>query len=205
MAVSLVSAVVIAGALGLVEGLVREIQRTARTSNRAIVLGISAGLFLTGVRTLGAAMAPSMGPSWPDFASADATIPLLAVPLGTFAAFLSQALFISLIVYAAGRLKQITGVCLLIVTGLILAAPRFIETIPSWLFAGVLVGAALVTAYELVLRHEPRAIVPMVAAMSVLSIMREGLHRAFPAALAGAIVACIAIAVATWMAARRTG
>ena len=62
-------------------------------------------------------------------------------------------------------------------------------------------GAVLMAAYLLVLRHQPKLVLPMTATLAILSAVRDGLQHAYPAALAGSFAAAslIALAAYTWI------
>ncbi len=189
------TAFVLSGTLGLVSGLVAHLMGKAA----GFRVGLAAGVALAGVRALAGAVAPSMGPGWGDFGPAGASIPLLAAAIGPFSAFITQALLLSLVFHAVHRLwtrRRATAIGLLMVMGLVLGG-RSIESIPSWIVGGLLIGAALVAVYVVVLRYQPGAVIPVVAAMTVVSALREGLRMNYPAALPGAVLAATLILLAS--------
>src|SRR5262249_8264579 len=87
---------------------------------------------------------------------------------------------------------------ILIVVGLAVAGAGSIETIPSWLVAGLATGAVLMLAYFVAFRHHPAVVIPAVAAAGVLSTLRDGLQRPYPTALAGGIAGAVLVAAAAW-------
>ncbi len=206
---TLITAFVIAGSLALVAGFIskafQDVERgsSGQRARGALPFGIAAGVILAATRTLAGLVVPSLGPSWPDYAPAGATIPILSAALAPVSTFMTQALLLSLIFYFIDTATEgwtrrlINGSSLLLMAGLLMAGTRGIETVSSWLISGVIIGAALAALYVLVLRHEPRAIIPLAATVSSLTILREGLRRAYPASLPGAVLAIAVIALLT--------
>jgi hypothetical protein len=72
---------------------------------------------------------------------------------------------------------------------LVLAGTDGVETVPRWLAAGAVTGLLLWLAYVMVLQRHLALLPAAAAAMSFLSIVREGTFRAFPGALSGALIA----------------
>jgi hypothetical protein len=202
LVVGVISAIVLAGAFGLASGfLAVEYSRVFGDTN-FISIGISLGFIIAGFRALATALTPLLEPKWPDFSAAGDSVPLIAAALNPFTAFVTLLLIMSLlfllIQYVTHRWKfhRATGVVLFLVMGLLLEA-RTIETISSWLAGGALLAAALLTVYVFVIRYDPRVVLPMVAALSALSLLRETVHRAYPSALLGGILAIVVIGIAT--------
>jgi hypothetical protein len=198
LAASVVSALVIAGTLALVAGFVRQAAWQG-PRREAWIIGIAAGSLLSVTRTAAAAFVPSLGPTLPDFSAAGAVLPVVAAALGPVSSFVIQVLLITLIFYfvdraSAGWLRRSpSAFILLAIAGLLMAGARGIETITSWLIGGAIIAAVLTLIYVLLLRHAPRAVIPMAATMSVLGIAKEALQRAHPAALTGGIAAAIIV------------
>jgi hypothetical protein len=204
LGIGLVSAVVIAGALALVAGYLAD-QYGRAPNNAAIgVLGISAGVILAAVRAVATGLSASREPLWPDFAAAGASVPVISGALSPFVSFITLLFVLSLLFEIVANVtrrwtrRRITGVVLFFVMGLLLES-HTLETIPSWLGGGALLGATLVALYISVLRYQPRAILPMVATLSGLSVLREAFHRAYPGAVVGGVLAVVIIAAAVSM------
>jgi hypothetical protein len=85
----------------------------------------------------------------------------------------------------------------------VLAGSDGVETVPRWLAAGAVTGLLLWLGYVLVLRRHMALLPFAAAAMSFLSIVREGTFRAFPAALPGALTAGLLILAAGFLWSRR--
>jgi len=84
----------------------------------------------------------------------------------------------------------------LLLAGLVLAGSDGVETVPRWLAAGVATGLLLWLAYVVVLRRHLALLPVTAAAMSFLSVVREGTFRASPGALAGSLTAGLLVLVA---------
>jgi hypothetical protein len=83
----------------------------------------------------------------------------------------------------------------LLAAGLVLAGTDSVETVPRWLAAGAVTGLLLWLSYVLVLRRHMALLPAAAAAMSFLSIVREGTFRAFPGALGGALTAGVLVLI----------
>jgi MFS family permease len=204
----LVSAFVIAGALGLVSGFVADKYDRARSVAGTWWMGISLGVLIAGMRAVTVAFAPSLEPLWPDFTAAGAQIPLLSGALNPFSAFIILLLALSLLfemihsTTRGWRRRKLGGIFLFLVMGLLLET-RSIETIPSWLAGGALLAVTLLVGYVLVVRYVPRVILPMVATLAALSVLRDAAYRAYPGVLAGGLIAVVIIAGAVSLMNRR--
>jgi hypothetical protein len=199
LTLSLVAAVVIAAGLGLVAGFVSDKYSRVPCTGRLWLTGVSLGVIVSAMRALATRLAPSFQPVWPDFAAAGTSIPFVAAAVGPFSGFITLLLVLSLLFEAIDHTtrrwvrRRFIGGILFLILGLLLVA-RSIETIPSWLAGGVLVGATLWAAYVLVLRFQPRTIFPMVATLSALSVVHEAFYRAYSGALIGGVLAVSIIA-----------
>ena len=95
LVIGLVSAFVIAGALALVSGFLADEYSRIPQSKLFLLTGVSLGVVIAGFRALATAFAPSLEPSWPDFAAAGSSIPLLAAALNPFSTFVTLLLLLS--------------------------------------------------------------------------------------------------------------
>jgi hypothetical protein len=109
----------------------------------------------------------------------------------------SRTVILFTIVYLLDRKPRAAGIWILV--GLGLAGAGSIETIPSWLILGATTGLALLLAYKLVFRHQPELLVIAIATLTILSAIRDGFQRMYPAALAGAFAAAVLTAVVSWL------
>jgi hypothetical protein len=89
-------------------------------------------------------------------------------------------------------------VVVLILLGLVVAGSN-IETLPSWLLSGVVLGVLLTAGYTFLLRHQPELLPIAIGTIAILAALKEGLRQAYPASLPGAITASILIATAAWL------
>jgi hypothetical protein len=195
VAVSLLLSVFTAAALALIAGLVTSAPELSRpvSLGRGLILGVSLGLAVAGAGALARQVPAPTGPSWGNLAPASTLLPVVASALNPLSTVFTQALILAVVLFAVAYKRH--GSALFILVGVILAGSA-IESIPSWLLIGVMTGIVLMVAHLLVLRHEPKLIIPMTATISALSAVRDGVQGMHPAALAGAIAAVILIAAA---------
>jgi hypothetical protein len=198
IAVSLLLSVFTAAALGLIAGLTTGAPEFSRrlSLSRALILGVSLGATLAGVSALARLAVPSTGPLWGNLAPAATLLPIAASALNPLSTMLNQALILSVVLWALAYKPRASW--FFIVMGFILAGLS-IETIPSWILVGVVTGIVLMIAHTLVLRHEPRLIIPMTATMVALAVVRDGLLGVYPSAMAGAILAVILIGLTVFL------
>jgi len=203
LAIVVGTAFVIGGVLGLAGGLAVGSRRSSSRLDGVWRVAIPSGIILAGARAAGVALTPLREPRWPDFSAVGASVPALAAALAPITAFIILAIVLSLVLYAieglthGWKLRRIFGAVLFLIAGLMMAAARPIETIGSWLLAGVVIGVTLAAADVFVFQFEHRAIVPAIATMSILSIIREGLHEAYPGSVIGALFAIVLVVITT--------
>src|SRR4030095_5410347 len=106
----------------------------------------------------------------------------------------NQTLTLLTVLYLAHRWRHAAAFWLLI--GIALTGSSSIETISSWLIVGVTMGILLLLADRLVFRHEPWLLVITTATLLILSLIRDGLQRAYPLALPASIAAVVMVALA---------
>jgi hypothetical protein len=167
---------------------------------RDIAAGFGLGALVSGLGAVGAALAPSKLPTWPNFGGAADTLPVLgALSVSSWITATTLMLLAVAVVQAvtAGWRRRITaGSALLIGLGLVVAGGEGLETIPLWLADGVITGLVLLAAWVLVLRHQP-ALVPLVTATgAILSAIRNTVVNAYPGAAAGSLIGAVLVAAA---------
>lgn len=202
-ALSLVLNLFIAAALGLTGGLVTGGSSPPVTFDlrKSLLVGVSVGLFMAGIGAVAEMVAISTGPQWAGFSGAANLSPFVSATLSPLNQFLTQTLTLWLIFHEIGRFslmwkrRRLPCSVLLILAGLVLAGSSSIETIPSWLISGVVMGFVMIAAYVLVLRHSTILIPIVVGAITILEILKEGVRQAYPAAFPGSIAAAILIGI----------
>src|SRR6266446_526093 len=199
ISVALLVGLFTAVALGLVGGLVAGMKNALFGLDFAatILMGAGLGLALTGVNALARSAAPSVTPSWGNFAPASTFLPILGAALTPLSQFITQTLLLLLVVRALAQKPRWWP--LLIVFGLLVAGSSSLDSISSWLIMGISVGIGLSAAFKLVLRHVPALVVITTAALAILASIRDGVQRVYPGALPGSIAAVVLIGIAAWL------
>ena len=203
---SIVGLTLFAAGLGLIAGAspVWSAATGSLESRTAITIGIALGALAAAARAL-SALVGSSGPVWPSYAGAGTFVPFLASAVGPVITMLTRVI---VLVFAIVAVKWITagwtrrravGALALWLVGGLLGTPGSPENLVLWIASAALVGALLVAMYVGVLRHDVSALPFGVAVMTLTGTLREGWVRPYPGALAGAIVAVVAMsAVAYW-------
>ena len=199
-ALALVAAGCSAGAVGMVAGFVMGTTQPGprMKTSKALLAGISLGLFLAGIGALASAAGSPGGPDWSGYAAAGNLFPFVSAALQPLASFVRQTLMLLLVFQLAGRIRRIPPAVPLILMGLIVSGSN-IETISSWLLSGVVLGIVLTAAYTLLLRHQPELLPLAVGTIAILSALKSGIRQTYPAVLPGAIMASILIAIGAWL------
>ncbi|HEY2380374.1 MAG TPA: hypothetical protein VGK48_04250 [Terriglobia bacterium] len=184
--------------LGLAAGLVAarigtSPELAAQNRRRPVLIGISVGLCMAGAGALARQAAPVLVPAWGNLAAASMAVPLAGASLAPLTSFFSQALLLLSLIYTLKQWPRANWIW--IVAGLALAGASGIETIVSWLILGAVTAIVLLIFYALVFRHAPELLIITVAALSILSTLRDGFQRASPAGLPGSIIAAIVIGI----------
>jgi len=201
----LLNILVTAAAPALVIGFVRHLRPGAVSAarNHLLVLGLSLGAILAGLMLWMDGWTATPTPPWSYYAPAGAYVPLFEVAFPPIVQFVLRTEFLVLVFGTLDRLsnrwtrRRTLTVLALFVLGLALGALNPNRDIMSWLIQGTVIGTALIAGYTLLIRFEP-AVIPLAVGMfHTLSVMEQGLHKAFTAALPGAGLAAILI---IWMA-----
>jgi hypothetical protein len=196
IASSAVGLLVEAAALGLIAGAVPMWSAADRLEPRiALEIGLALGAAAAGAIVVSAMR--GSGPMWPSYAGAAALVPLLSAATAPVAALILRITMLMLIVATANRMSDgwtrrrvLTG-ALLVVVGGVLGNAGSPLNLAAWIASAAIIGALLLAAHVVVLRHHGR-IVPFAAAfLSTAASLREGWTRAYPGVLAGALIACV--------------
>jgi hypothetical protein len=196
--VAVVFGIFSAAGLALVAGLVAgEIHVPAGLPPRKGVLaGACVGLALAGAIALARLAAPSLSPAWGNLGPASAFVPFVAAALTPLTGYLVQTLTLLTVLYALHHRSR--GSVLWLFVGIALAGTSM-ETIPSWLVIGVATGIALMLAYQFVFRHQPELLLVATTTMAILSAIRDGMHRMYPAAFPGLLAGALLVAFTVWI------
>ncbi|PWT82049.1 MAG: hypothetical protein C5B57_09365 [Blastocatellia bacterium] len=168
----------------------------------ACSLGLAVGTI--GAAASAASSLSSSGPHWPSDANASTFIPFLNAALSPVAALLARMTLGMLSVAAADRIstgwtcrRWLVGPLLVIVGGVLLNTASALD-LRTWVVFALLSGGLLLTAYVIVLRHDIRIVPVAAAVIAAAATLREGWARAYPGALAGAIVAIAIMSIAAY-------
>ncbi len=204
ISVSLVFGIFTAVALALAAGLLAAKRSSLRPDlvKGHVLAGVSIGLVFAGLGAVARYALPPTSPSWGNMSAASAYVPLVTMALSPVSAFFLQAVILLAVVHTLMLRTRVS--VLLIVVGLAVAGSGSIETIPSWLIAGLTTGALLMLAYFAAFRHQPALIIPAVAAAAILSTLRDGIQRPYPSALPGAVLGAVLVAFVAWVWYRRS-
>jgi membrane protease YdiL (CAAX protease family) len=171
----------------------------------AALSGASLGAFVAGIAAAIVAIAPQAAPRWPAYGPAGSAAPWLTATLGPVSGFITMAallllVFVALDRWTAGwtRRKGLVSI-LLLAAGLVVAGMESVQSLPSWLAAGVLVGAGIWAAYFWVLRFDLSLLPVAVGAFIALEVLAEGLGGAYPGALAGSIAAVVLVGIVAFL------
>jgi hypothetical protein len=202
---SAVGLLVEAAALGLIAGAVPMWSAADRLEPRlALEVGLALGALAASAIVLIAM--PGSGPVWPSYAGAGALVPLLSAATTPVAAVILRITILMLMVATANRVsggwtrrRVLTGALLVIVGG-VLGNSGSPLNLAVWIGSGAIIGALLLAAYVVVLRHHSRVVPFAAALLTTAATLREGWSGAYPGVLAGALIACVVIWVvaSTW-------
>jgi membrane protease YdiL (CAAX protease family) len=201
LAATLVGALVVAGAVALIIGLVHGWLPAQEGRSRVGALGAGAalGALMVGVATAAAAAAPSLAPSWATYMTGASSVPILGAALAPVVGWIVSTALLLLVLGAVHvatqgwtRRRALFSV-LLIVLGFALAGAEGADSVGLWLAAGLVTGLLLWLAWVFVLRFHLALIPVAAAAMAILGILRESAIGAYPGALVGGVVAVILV------------
>ena len=199
MLLLLASATGVSLAVGLVHRWIPRQPSPLRAVDVAVAAGL--GFAVAGIAAAAGKAATRLDPTWPSFDAAGSRSPFVAGALDPVSGWIVGTVLLLLILafveaasrgWTRWRAPLSAG---MLVAGLVLAGTDGVETVPRWLAAGAVTGLLLWLAYVLVLRRHLALLPVAAAAMSFLSIVREGTFRAFPGALAGALAAGLLVIV----------
>lgn len=193
----------LSGGLALIVGLIQTWKReqVGIKTSQGVLVGISVGAILAGLGALVNQFAPNLSPIWADYEAAQTYLPLLGVVITPLVQFILIAAIFSLIFIVTDRVtnawtqKKIFAVALLLLLGLITSAMGSILSIPFWLLSGLVMGIIYLLIYLFIFRYQLALIPIAFGVMIMFGELRQGIMNAFPAALPGAILAVIVVAV----------
>jgi len=162
---------------------------------------------VSGIAVVATRFAPPLDPAWPSLGEAGARLPLLATAVGPIGGWIGGTVFL-LLVYAIVDAvsqgwvkKRLLMTATLVAAGFMIAGADGLQTVPRWVAEGALSGLVIWLAYVFVFRRHMALVPVAAAAISAVSILREGALRAYPGALSGSITAAILTVIigVVWM------
>jgi MFS family permease len=207
-----VGATLVPAILALAAGSVRRSGTGLLGARQDAWLGLGVGGAASGVLAVAALVRAQSEPLWPSFAGAETLVPVAALPLAAIFSFVSRTILLALLFTATNRLSEHWTVdrgraaALLLGTGLLLGGGAPGPDLLRWAVGGLLVGLLILAAYIVVFRWDLAPLPVAVAVVSALSALHNGVARPYPGALAGGMLAAVAIGLfAMRIAERRSG
>lgn len=199
----------LAAVMGLLAGWLRRQQvdaaRHLQGLGESLWVGVSLGLFAAGIRTALAAAGPSLAPPWGAYGVADAFLPAAGTALASMTGFVTTTLFLVLVFSFIGwhtadwTRRTTAATAMLLALGFL--ATRNTPIAPlGWTLSVVVLGAAAVAAYVLVLRYDLAVLPAAVAAPMILVHARWVVLDPYPGARSGSIAAIVLLGAAATLA-----
>ncbi len=180
------------------------------------ILGISSGLFVSGIYATVQLLVPSHMPLWPHYESLSYTMPLLASLTHAISYYTQLTIACSLLFMlidtatrpsiasdfakassdTAGRAEEknwllLTG--LMTVYGMLAIHLPSLDMIGIWIIAGALFGWTLLAMYRYVIRYDYALISVATSGPTLLYIAQQGIFNAYPGACIYACINSIAV------------
>jgi len=198
---SLVGALMVSAVVALAVGLIHHWNRSYSLSSIRLNLanGAFVGAALAGLATGLDALAPARAPVWADYSPAGWYLPLLGASLGPVLSYFTQCTAILLVIASISILtdrwrkrKWLVSISIALL-GLVVVGSAGIDTILAWLLMGALIGLVFLLAFRFVFCHQLSLVLPAIATMLILELIKEATFRAYPAALTGMLLAMILV------------
>jgi len=196
---SVVGALFLSAAMALLIGFVHrwKSEQPPLRFSRAVLLGCSLGILITGLSAAVEKSVPSLSPFWADYSSLRAYLPILDGVLGLVRGYIIATIAILFIFVAVDRLsngwtrRKILFSIALVLLGLVNSADQAINGIPFWLISGVAAGVVILLAYRFVVRFHLALIPLIVGTMTILHGVQQGLLQAYPGAVPASILSIV--------------
>ncbi len=176
-----------------------------RKQKGELLTGLSVGFFITGLMAIMAVLfKPSLIPEWAVFDALDGYIPLLSSLVRPINGFVMKTAIAMLIIAMLHHLtRQWTRrralFAALFVLCFVFAAGVSVPSTGYWMLSGILSGVVMLGLYLFVFRFQVALLPVALAVLSGLHLLRQGLYRAYPYALTGALLgAMIIVGLAIW-------
>ncbi|MFQ5864958.1 MAG: CPBP family intramembrane glutamic endopeptidase [bacterium] len=201
IAFSVLGSLFLAGGFALIVGFIQiwKSEQSPVQSSKAVLLGLSLGTLIVGILSLIAKFAPSLAPNWANYSAASTYLPFLGAGMAPIEQYILRTTSFLFIFVAVDRFtkswSQRQGLfsIVLISSGLILTGVTGVTDVPYWLLSGFISGAIMLLAYQFVLRFHLVLIPLAVGTFAMLSVIKQGVLKAYPDAIPGAFLAIIFI------------
>ncbi len=206
IAASLVGLLVMSLCIALIAGFVRQWSASTATlsSFQMWIYGIALGVFWPGLSALAGRFRPDNSPYWANFSALNNYLPLGERIGTTLWRFLLESLVALFVFTVVDRVtcswgkRKIPGVMILMIFGLVVAGMGNVETIPSWLITGLLMGLFFLCSYSLVLRFNLWIIPIALCTAGILSLLRLGWQQPYAAAIVHNLAAAAVLGLLAW-------
>lgn len=193
--------------LMVIANLVRKSSLIAST-RRLLVVGISLGCWLAGIRALFQFYEPSLQPFWGSYAALSSLLPSVAAGVGIIVQYFMQASVILIILglaYALQKNKTLQYVVplYLILEGVLFIGMQPLLTVPYLLISGIGFGVAILVSYYLALQYTSAVVPIMMGVLFILLAIQQVILGLYPLAVGSMIVAIGIIAGFAWLWYRR--
>ncbi len=169
-----------------------------------IILGIGLGALLTGLMSALTIITPPLKPLWADYISGSAQWPALSFGLVAITSFVLTTCILLLIIMMVDSITKgwterlWSGRLLCLSIGILLIGSVQVDSIRELCLMGICFGIFLIFAYSCIIRFDKSIVPIMVATISVLSIIQQGVFNAYPGVIQGAVLASILIVSLAW-------
>jgi hypothetical protein len=168
------------------------------------MLGISSGLFVSGIYATVQLLVPAHMPLWPHYESLSYTVPLLASLTHAISHYAQLTIACSLFFILIDTATQAWQKNCLLLTGLMTVYGMLAIHLPSldmigiWIIAGALFGWTLLAMYRYIIRYDYALISVATSGPTLLYIAQQGIFNAYPGACIYACInACAVVFIST--------
>jgi hypothetical protein len=164
-----------------------------------IVSGYGIGIIFIALMAIVQKIIPSLKPLWPDYVPLSATIPIVSAIIQHLLSYISITAYY---LFAYAIINQATHywyknkmivTAFFMISGFLLPLPSF-AFLPLWIIAGSVIGITVLCIYVYIIRYNSSIIPLIVASISILHIVQQGIFNAYPDAWIAAIVSVCVIA-----------
>jgi hypothetical protein len=169
----------------------------------SVSIGISIGLFVTGLLQGAQLLIPINMPLWPAYDALMYTIPILASCLNAISYYLQITTIFSLLFILINtateqwRKNKIFFTLIAALCGMALLSLPSFKMLPFWIAIGGFIGYVLLALYTYILRYDYSLIPIVTATYVVLLCIQQGIFNAYPYAWLATIIKVFSVIVTT--------